>query len=76
MIAGTTFGVTDTCGTVSDIGVRELQLVWLGATQPDGPEWVLDGYGCWTRLVPRSLVDAPCGRLKGLLDASRCRRVR
>lgn len=57
MIAGTTYGVTDTCGTVSDTGVRELQLVWLGATQPDGPEWVLDGYGYWTRLVPRSLVD-------------------
>ena len=57
VIAGTTFGVTDTCGTVSDTGVRQLQLVWLGDTEPDGPEWVLDGYGCWTRLVPRGGVD-------------------
>ncbi|WEO77917.1 hypothetical protein BJQ94_02405 [Cryobacterium sp. SO2] len=56
VIAGTTFGVTDTCGTVSETGERQLQLVWLGATQPDGPEWVLDGYGCWTTLVPRRSV--------------------
>jgi len=57
VIGGTTFGVTDTCGTVSDTGVRELQLVWLGAIEPAEPGWVLDGYGYWTRLVPRSLVD-------------------
>jgi hypothetical protein len=56
VIDGTAYGVTDTCGTVSEAGVRQLQLVWLGATQPDGPEWVLDGYGCWTTLVPRRSV--------------------
>jgi hypothetical protein len=57
VIAGTRFGVTDTCGTVSETGVRQLQLVWLGAARPDGPDWVLDGYGYWTALVPRSVVD-------------------
>jgi hypothetical protein len=57
MIGGTTFGVTDTCGTVSETGERQLQLVWLGATEPAEHGWVLDGYGYWTRLVPRSLVD-------------------
>jgi hypothetical protein len=57
VIDGTAYGVTDTCGTVSEAGVRQLQLVWLGATGPDRPEWVLDGYGYWTTLVPRSVVD-------------------
>jgi hypothetical protein len=56
VIDGTEFGVTDTCGTVSLDGVRQLQLVWLGAVAPTGAEWELDGYGCWTTLVERSLV--------------------
>jgi hypothetical protein len=57
VLEGTEFGVTDTCGTVSLAGVRQLQLVWLGADAPAGPDWVLDGYGCWTTLVERSLID-------------------
>jgi hypothetical protein len=56
-IGDTEFGVTDTCGTVSLDGVRQLQLVWLGAEEPVGPDWVLDGYGCWTSLVERAQVD-------------------
>ena len=61
VIDGVEFGVTDTCGTVSLQGVRQLQLIWLGSDAPGdaGPEgagWVLDGYGCWTTLVDRSLV--------------------
>lgn len=55
-IGDTEFGVTDTCGTVSLDGVRQLQVVWLGDGEPGGPEWVLDGYGCWTSLVERSRV--------------------
>jgi hypothetical protein len=56
-IDDTEFGVTDTCGTVSLDGVRQLQLVWLGAEEPVGPDWVMDGYGCWTSLVDRAQVD-------------------
>lgn len=56
-IGDTEFGVTDTCGTVSLDGVRQLQLVWLGAEEPGGPDWVSDGYGCWTSLVDRAQVD-------------------
>lgn len=57
VINGTEFGVTDTCGTVSLAGVRQLQLIWLGIDAPPGGDWVLDGYGCWTTLVERCLVD-------------------
>ncbi|MGY4859368.1 hypothetical protein [Cryobacterium sp. AP23] len=57
VVDGTEFGVTDTCGTVSLAGVRQLQLIWLGVDAPAGDDWVLDGYGCWTTLVERSLVD-------------------
>lgn len=57
IVDGTEFGVTDTCGTVSPAGVRQLQLIWLGAGEPGGAEWVLDGYGFWTTLVDRGRVD-------------------
>jgi hypothetical protein len=57
VLNGTEFGVTDTCGTVSLAGVRQLQLIWLGVDAPVGADWVLDGYGCWTTLVERSVVD-------------------
>ncbi|WP_354191409.1 hypothetical protein [Arthrobacter sp. UYCu712] len=56
VVDGTQFGVTDTCGTVSSAGVRQLQLLWPGPGKPGGEEWVLDGYGCWTTLMDRSLA--------------------
>ncbi|MGY4859366.1 hypothetical protein [Cryobacterium sp. AP23] len=56
IVDGTEFGVSDTYGTVSPAGVRQLQLIWVGAGEPGGNDWVLDGYGCWTTLVDRGRV--------------------
>jgi hypothetical protein len=60
VIDGETYGVTDTCGTVSLAGERQLQLIWLGNGEPSGSDWVRDGYGYWTTLVQRNLVDEVC----------------
>ena len=60
VIDGITYGVTDTCGTVSLTGVRQLQLIWPGDDEPSAPGWVRDGYGYWTTLVERDLVDEVC----------------
>lgn len=57
VVAGIEFGVADTCGTVSIDGVRQIQLIWRGSGEPDGAEWIRDGYGCWTSLIERSRVE-------------------
>lgn len=55
-IDGTDFGVADSGGTVSRAGEPQLQLVWLGGGEPRGEDWLPDGYGALTRMVPRDQV--------------------
>jgi len=56
VIDGVEYGVTDTCGTVSLDGIPQLQTTWMRESAPEGPGWVPDGYGQWTRLVERDRV--------------------
>jgi len=55
-IDGRRVGLVDTDGTVSADGVPQLQVIWLGAGEPEGAGWAPDGYGLFTKFVDRSLV--------------------
>jgi hypothetical protein len=62
-VDGRDFAVADTCGTVSEAGVPQLQLIGPGAGEPTadlvaGAAWTPDGYGAYTALVDRSRASA------------------